>query len=518
MTSDVSRRAFLASWLAAMGGMAVADAPLTALRPTARPGSSAAAPAPAPETGTGGPDRPGDSPPPRPDFERMVAEANLGGMVGFAVAEARSGRLRAARLADVPLPPASTAKALTALYGLERLGPEHRFVTRVLHTGTLRADGILEGDLILAGGGDPLLDTADMVEMTAELRAAGVRGITGRFLTWGGALTRTAEIAPEQDDHLGYNPAVSGLNLNFNRVYFVWQRQGSSYDVILDARQGDVRPAVSMARMRVVDRSLPVYTYEDRDGIDSWTVARGRLGNEGSRWLPVKQPEAYAADVFRTLAREAGVSLPLGERMQAPPPAGAVELVVRQSAPLEEIIRGMLLYSTNITAEIVGAAASSAGSRPVPQTLRASAAQMNLWLGVESGAESGLVDHSGLSDMSRISAGDFVQALVAAGPDSALRPLLKDIPLTDENGEALRFARGEVEAKTGTLNFVSALAGYMRTVEGDDLVFAILCANMERRAVGLAQGEEIPEGARPWNRRARRLQQRLLQHWGLMGV
>ena len=518
MGSDVSRRAFLASWLAAMGGTALAESPLTALRPRARPGGDDPDEAPALEEASGGPDRPGEGPRARPDFERMVADANLGGVVGFAVAEARTGRMRAARMADVPLPPASTAKALTALYGLERLGPDHRFRTRVLRTGPMREDGIVEGDLILAGGGDPLLDTATFVRMARDLRAAGVTGVTGRFLVWGGALTRTAEIAPEQDDHLGYNPAVSGLNLNFNRVYFVWERAGSGYDVLLDARQGDVRPAVSMARMTVVDRSLPVYTYEDRGGMDVWTVARGRLGGSGSRWLPVKRPEAYAADVFRTLAREAGVTLPLGEVSRTAPPSDAAEVLVHESAPLEDIIRGMLLYSTNLTAEVVGVSASAAGNRPVPETLRASAAQMNLWLGVQSGAEAGLVDHSGLSDASRISAAEFVEALVAAGPNSALRPLLKDIPLTDANGEALRFARGEVEAKTGTLNFVSALAGYMRTVEGDDLVFAILCANLERRAVGLERGDEIPEGARPWNRRARRLQQRLLQHWGLMGV
>jgi len=59
----------------------------------------------------------------------------------------------------------------------------------------------------------------------------------------------------------------------------------------------------------VVNRKLRVYTYEDRDGIDTWPVASGALGKGGSRWLPVRDPAAFAGDVYRTLARANGVVL-----------------------------------------------------------------------------------------------------------------------------------------------------------------------------------------------------------------
>jgi len=71
-----------------------------------------------------------------------------------------------------------------------------------------------------------------------------------------------------------------------------------------------------------------------------------------------------------------------------------------------------------------------------------------------------------------------------------------------------------VVAKTGTLNFVSALAGYLRTAGGRDLVFAIFTVDPDRRARAIAAQDEVPEGARGWNQRARRLQQQLLQRWG----
>src|SRR5680860_627520 len=84
-------------------------------------------------------------------------------------------------------PPASVTKAITALYALDALGPTYRFRTRLVATGPVQ-DSIIQGDLILAGGGDPLLDTDALATMASNLKAAGVRGITGDFRVYGGAL------------------------------------------------------------------------------------------------------------------------------------------------------------------------------------------------------------------------------------------------------------------------------------------------------------------------------------------
>ena len=72
-----------------------------------------------------------------------------------------------------------------------------------------------------------------------------------------------------------------------------------------------------------------------------------------------------------------------------------------------------------------------------------------------------------------------------------------------------------VRAKTGTLNFVSSLSGYVKASDGTDLVFAIFAANLDRREQGKATGDEVPAGSIAWNRRAKRLQQVLLQRWGV---
>ena len=129
-----------------------------------------------------------------------------------------------------------------------------------------------------------------LATMAGNLKAAGIFGVRGEFKVFEASLPVLARIDTEQPDQVGYNPGVSGLALNYNRVHFEWKRTGSSYAVTMEGRTDKYRPAVRMAAMQIRDRAAPVYTYESREGIDVWTVARGALGGSGSRWLPVRKP------------------------------------------------------------------------------------------------------------------------------------------------------------------------------------------------------------------------------------
>ena len=438
----------------------------------------------------------------------------MGGRVGFAVADAATGQNLEVFHPLLALPPASVAKAVTCAYGLDRLGPGYRFRTRIMADGTM-ADGRLDGDLWLVGSGDPVFDTDTLAAMAAELVGLGLREVTGRLMVAEDALPQIFQIDPEQPAHVGYNPAISGLNLNYNRVHFQWARQAGDYAVSLDARSDTLRPAVRIARMRIEDRADPIYTYDQVEGRDHWTVARGALGDDGSRWLPVRRPAAYVAEVFEVLARGNGVRFQ-GVELAATPPEGATVLVEHVSDPLEDILRGMMRWSTNLTAEVVGLMATQAGGVR-PADLRASAGQMSVWMQDRLGArQAQFVDHSGLGDQSRIRAHDMVQALVAAGPNGMLRGLMRDIPILDGRGNRVEDPAVSVVAKTGTLNFVSSLAGYARTRTGRDLAFAIFCGDVDRRAALSVAERERPDGGRDYSARARRLQQQLIDRWALM--
>lgn len=438
----------------------------------------------------------------------LIGAAALGGAVSYAVADAKTGLILEARQAGMPMPPASTMKVITSLYALEHLGAGYRFPTRLIATGPVEG-GTVRGDLVLAGGGDPELTTDDLGDMAAALGKAGVTGVTGRFLVWGGALPYLEAIDRSQPDWLGYNPAVSGLNLNFNRVNFVWKRAGGGYEVGMDARAERFAPPVYSARVKVADRDLPVYSYRAGGRVEEWTVARRALGKGGSRWLPVRRPELYAGDVFQTLARAEGVPLPAPEVVERMP--GGTVLVERASDDLAVILRDMMKYSTNLTAEAVGMAASA--RRGVTSHV-ASGREMAAWLKARAGAVSArCADHSGLAGASRLSAGDMVRALVTLGPRAGLRGLMKEVPFRDAGGRKISGHPVTVEAKTGTLNFVSTLAGYVRAPGETDLAFAIFTGDVARRDAVPAAQRERPEGGTAWVKRSKRLQQQLIERW-----
>ncbi|TCM86171.1 D-alanyl-D-alanine carboxypeptidase/D-alanyl-D-alanine endopeptidase [Rhodovulum steppense] len=447
------------------------------------------------------------------EAEQIVARAGLGeARVGIALADTATGELLEAISPDLALPPASVAKAVTAIYALDTLGPSHRFATRIFATGPL-ANGRLAGDLILSGSGDPVLDTDMLGDLVDALRARGLTEVAGRFLYHEGALPQFPAIDPAQPPHVGYNPAISGLNLNFNRVHFEWTRQGGGYGVTLDARARRYAPPVGVARMQIVDRAAPVYTYSSKGGVDEWSVARGALGNGGARWLPVRQPALYCAEVFHTLARGAGIALPRPE--PGVPPAGASLLAEHLSAPLPAILQGMMTHSTNVTAEALGLASTLArGGQPA--ALAESGQAMATWLAARTGTHGPrFVDHSGLGDASRLSAAEMVRVLTAVAPEARLKALMKPVELRDAQGRP-RKAAVSIQAKTGTLNFVSSLAGYVTSPGGRELAFAIFTADTARRARLGPQELERPEGGRSWLTRARRLQTDMLDRWATL--
>jgi serine-type D-Ala-D-Ala carboxypeptidase/endopeptidase (penicillin-binding protein 4) len=484
----ITRRLVLGGLLAGVALPGVAEVMDTSPRPVPRPGG------PAPAIKTTAP----------AEFEALIAAAKLGGAVSFVVADARSGEVLASREPDLPLPPASVAKAITSLYALDRLGPNHRFATRVLAMGPVEA-GMVQGDLILAGGGDPTLQTDQLGDLVARLAKAGLRGATGRFLYWDGALPALRGISADQPDHVGYNAAISGLNLNFNRVHFEWKRAGSDWQVAVDARGERFVPEVGMVRVAIAARDAPLFTYNSGP-VEDWTVASGALGKGGSRWLPVRDPAAYVAEVFRTLARAQGIRLDALVRATALP--GGAELGRVDSEPLPEVLRDMLRFSTNLTAECVGLTASGG------QGLEGSAKGMSDWVRSTFGVSIDLRDHSGLGGQSRITASAMARILIAADAGKrGLKPILRSVGMKDDKGAVIEGHPVKVLAKSGTLNFVSGLAGHIVPPQGRELVFAIFSGDPDRRDAVPVNLREDPEGAGAWNKRARRLQGQLISRW-----
>lgn len=144
----ISRRMVLAGLLAGTAVPAVAEVMDTSPRPVSRGGKAAARPA---ATAL--------------DASDLIAAAKLGAAsVAYVLMDAQSGEVLETREPDLALPPASVAKAVTSLYALEKLGAGYRFATRVIATGPV-SGGIVQGDIVLAGGGDPTLQTDQLLSL-----------------------------------------------------------------------------------------------------------------------------------------------------------------------------------------------------------------------------------------------------------------------------------------------------------------------------------------------------------------
>ncbi len=437
--------------------------------------------------------------------EAILAQAGLADLSGFSAIDLTTGAALGAHRADAGAPPASVLKVMTALYALDALGPEYRFETRLVATGPV-ADGALRGDLALVGDGDPLLDTNALRALARALRAAGVTRIEGRLRMAAGALPAIAMTNPDQPPHAGYNPAVSGLNLDFNRVRLDWTPRANGAALRFHAPGRDFSVDVAGVAGVVGAADPPAHRLEANREV--WELSARRMNRPGGVWLPVRRPAAYAGEVFRAVALLEGVTLPAPEIADAPP-AGET-LAVHDSPPLNAILRGMLRHSTNLTAEAVGLRASQAlaGS---PETLAASAASMTAWAGAAYGVSGArFVDHSGLSDASRWSPAETVAVLAAER--ARLSPLLKEIGVSGPDDPPGAYAGLRVAAKSGTLYFASGLAGY---VEGRDgaLAFAIYSADPERRRGLRPDAAAAPAGAKAWGGRARAMQAALIREW-----
>ncbi len=482
----VSRRWLLGGLAAGVAAPVWAEAPLTSIRPRRRAGIAAVE---------------------VPGAEGLISAAKLGGTLGYVVADAASGRVLEAMNPTLQQPPASVAKAMTSLFALEKLGLGHRFSTQVLATGPITA-GRVEGDLVLVGSGDPTLSTDNLGDMAARLAAAGVRSVAGRYLVYAGSLPALPEISTDQPDYVGYNPAIGGLNLNFNRVNFEWKRVSGQYSVTMDARGERFLPLVTMARMKIAERETPLFGYKSGEGADLWTVASPALGKGGSRWLPVRHPAEYTSEVFRTLCVAQGILMPAATVISARP-HGKI-LVDNQSEPLDVVLRDMLKFSTNLTAEVMGLSSTHASN------LAQSAQSMTVWARETFGITAQYVNHSGLGGATRISAGDMVQTLQRArttATGKVLPSILRDIGMRDDKGRDIKDSPVRVLAKSGTLNFVSGLAGYIVPQKGPELVFAIFAADTARRDKLPESEREQPEGGEAWTKRARRLQGQLIARW-----
>jgi D-alanyl-D-alanine carboxypeptidase/D-alanyl-D-alanine-endopeptidase (penicillin-binding protein 4) len=412
------------------------------------------------------------------------------GWWGVEIRDVTTGRVVYARNAMRNVKPASTLKILATAAALDAFGPDHRFRTTVETAGRIDGEGRVVGDVYLVGGGDPNISgrfnggraTAALEELADQLRAAGVRRVEGRIVAHEGLFAgeRRGEDWSWGDLVWCYGAEVSALSFNDNCV---------DLEVAPAEREGEVvvvksSPPSAYYRVEATAitsaRGTPGELRLERDlGGNviriSGTHALGQAPWRGS--VALEDPARYAGTVFREVLAGKGIETS-GDVVttSAALPAGRRVLASMESDRLSEIVKTVNKESQNLHTEMllrhVGARRGGVGTM---ETGREAVEEFLLRLGVEPERWS-LRDASGLSRSDLVSPHEMVSLLMAMDRHPHAAFFRDSLPLagvdgTLENRMRGTLAEGRVQAKTGTIRNVNALAGYVTTRRGQRLAF-----------------------------------------------
>jgi len=405
------------------------------------------------------------------------------------------------------LAPASNQKLFTTAAALHFLGADFRFPTYLLARGEVR-NGVLDGDLVLLGTGDPAISgrllpsaVAPFNAFAEALAAAGIHTVTGAVIGDGsyfeGPKRREAWNPADLDDWFAAPVSALTFNENVVSLRIVPGAPGES-PRILTIPEGAQLPIVNKAlTVSGPTRSPIILSRPDPDGE---MELRGEIRADGAevwREVTVSDPPSYAASVLQSVLSAAGVDILGGSRSALPgegyasrgghtyapafrSEASALKLVaVHYSPPLHELIAVVNKRSHNLYAELLlfalgkvftGEGSFETGNRSLGNFLVRE-------VGIPE-EEINIDDGSGLSRLNRATPAAFVSLLsyVAASPYA--ETYWASLPSAGVRQELNRMhqsaAAGNLRAKTGTINRVSALSGVVHSAEGEPILFSIL--------------------------------------------
>jgi D-alanyl-D-alanine carboxypeptidase/D-alanyl-D-alanine-endopeptidase (penicillin-binding protein 4) len=385
---------------------------------------------------------------------------------------------------NLPLNPASTIKTLTTLAALEKLGPAHTWTTTVYALGPVE-QGVLHGDLLIQGGGDPYLLEEQFRNLLKAIRAHGIERIEGDLVIDAHYFDASVRNEPAIDNDAGraYNVLPSALLLNFQTVtyYFSPKADGSGVDVRADPPLPNLhinnrlrlKQGVCTGYQRGISFS---YDKATPDGVNF----DGQFPSGCKLFSVVRatnDPLTYAHGLFTLLWRELGGEFS-GALRQGEAPVDAKPLLRWDSPPLADVIRYLNKYSNNLMARHM-LLTLAAESGTVPATVSAGAQALTTYLSGLGIDVTGLdvQNGSGLSRATRLTTAQVGAALRHGYHSRYMAEYQSSLPVAGEDGtmrERLRedSNRGYMHVKTGTLDDVSAVAGYVTGKSGRHYVVA----------------------------------------------
>lgn len=393
---------------------------------------------------------------------------------GIAIVDG-DGRPLFARRERVAMTPASTFKLFVGAAALQTLGPNYRFST-TFETVDDPDDGTIRGDVYLVGTGDPLLTRDDLRGGAGAVARHGVREITGAVVA-DASLFSGPEVnrAWDPDDlQYGYAAGTSALSLDQGTVEFHLLPTAPG----LPARISILPPSEMVRVSGSVVTSYSTLLAIQRDPARNDFTFSGRVaaGAEQSFWRPLVNLPLYAAGVARSMLRERGVAVGGGIGAGIAPVAPYV-LWRHRSPALREIVHEMMLESNNHFAEqLLRAVGATRGAG----TEKNGAIVEKAILVRDGVPQSGLriVDGSGLAPSDRVAPITMAMLLARTAAQPIGPVFVGSLPRVGIEGTVRRRhvtdARGFARAKSGHIEDVNALAGFVQTRRHGRVAFAII--------------------------------------------
>ena len=420
------------------------------------------------------------------------------------VADVETGEVVLNWMGDESRNPASTMKLLTTLVALDKLGPAYRWKTEVFALGEIR-DNRLAGDLLLKGYGDPFLVTERVWQMLRAIRREGIDEISGDLLiddSW----FDIGDYDPAAFDRQplrAYNVAPNALLTNFKVVRYWFEPNGAKVNVQVDPPLDNLRVNNRLTvRQRYCGGYQRGVAVSMNDANDEVTF-EGRFPSGCERYAmdrTVLSHNEYTYGIFQALWRESGGVFDGGWR-NVTANEGAEPLLTFRSPPLTEVIARVNKHSNNVmarqvlytlAAEEFGAPGTEDGGREV----------IAAWLADNRLATDAIVleNGAGLSREARISARALASLLRHAWQQPYMPEYLASMSLSGLDGTLRRrFAGteliGKAHLKTGSLDHVTAIAGYLQSREGRRYAVVAL---QNHEDIHRGPGEEVQEALLRW--------------------
>ncbi|HQS36791.1 MAG TPA: D-alanyl-D-alanine carboxypeptidase/D-alanyl-D-alanine-endopeptidase [Methylotenera sp.] len=366
---------------------------------------------------------------------------------------------------------ASVMKVVTTHAALDLLTPAYRWKTEIYRDGEL-ANWVLQGDLVIKGYGDPSFKAQDFWRLLISLRQAGVKKISGNLVIDKTYFANSkVEINFDSEKWRAYNATPSAFLVNGRNTSFKFNASEEAVNV---SQEFELPEVVIVNQLKRTSGSCGDWrsrmAYDVKPNLEQVTVTfNGSYAAAcGERFLElsVLSDEQYAFFTFKKLWRELGGEFN-GTLKVAEKPATAVKLLEQMSEPLGTVVRDINKWSNNVMAKqlLLTLAAEKNG---LPVTEQAGAEVIKRWLQTNHFNFDELVieNGSGLSRIEQISAEHLGQLLVWAYNSPIMPEMMASLPILSLDGTVQQrlkdsASNGRAHLKTGSINGVNAIAGYV---------------------------------------------------------